>query len=319
MVDTQVQFRRGTTAENDAFTGAVGEMTIDTIMESFRIHDGSQAGGFHVGASPHERKTADYTALRGDRCKLLEFDSGSAITLDLTAAATLLEGWFVYVNNSGAGTLTIDPNGAELIDDASTITLDQNQSTIIFCDGAAFWTVGRTTADGLTSISNTAITAVTNIDVTGFVPGTYDNYEVWISNGQPADDGVLLEMETSTDGGSSFDTGVSDYTWAKNRVSEGATNSLSGDPDDARIELGGTVGNAANENASVKISIFNPETAEFTSFTWQMIFRSTLTDFFTLVGGGNRQSAADVNALRFHWSAGNWVAQGNIQFLGIVQ
>lgn len=90
----------------------------------------------------HDRKTATYTAAASDRGRLLEFDSASAITLNLTAAATLGEGWFAYVKNSGAGVLTIDPNGAELVDDAATITLNQNGSTIIFCDSAAFWTVG---------------------------------------------------------------------------------------------------------------------------------------------------------------------------------
>lgn len=42
---TQVQFRRGTTAQNAAFTGAAGEITINTSNVSLRVHDGSTAGG----------------------------------------------------------------------------------------------------------------------------------------------------------------------------------------------------------------------------------------------------------------------------------
>ena len=42
---TQLQFRRGTTAQNNSFTGAVGEISIDTDTENVRVHDGSQAGG----------------------------------------------------------------------------------------------------------------------------------------------------------------------------------------------------------------------------------------------------------------------------------
>ena len=41
----QVQFRRGSTFENDAFTGAVGEVTVDTTTKGVRVHDGSTAGG----------------------------------------------------------------------------------------------------------------------------------------------------------------------------------------------------------------------------------------------------------------------------------
>ena len=45
---TQLQFRRGTTAQNNSFTGVVGELTIDTNTENIRVHDGSQAGGFEI-------------------------------------------------------------------------------------------------------------------------------------------------------------------------------------------------------------------------------------------------------------------------------
>jgi hypothetical protein len=48
---TQVQFRRGTTAQNDSFTGAVGELSVDTDVKTIRIHDGSTAGGFSVARS----------------------------------------------------------------------------------------------------------------------------------------------------------------------------------------------------------------------------------------------------------------------------
>ena len=40
-----VQFRRGTTAQNNSFTGAVGELSINTTNNSIRVHDGSTAGG----------------------------------------------------------------------------------------------------------------------------------------------------------------------------------------------------------------------------------------------------------------------------------
>ena len=42
---TQVQFRRGSTAQNDAFTGAVGELTVDTSLYVLRIHDSVTPGG----------------------------------------------------------------------------------------------------------------------------------------------------------------------------------------------------------------------------------------------------------------------------------
>lgn len=45
---TQLQLRRGTTAENDAFTGAIGEVTMDTTTNGLRVHDGITMGGHKV-------------------------------------------------------------------------------------------------------------------------------------------------------------------------------------------------------------------------------------------------------------------------------
>lgn len=38
--------RRGTTAEHTTFTGAEGEVTVDTTKDTLVVHDGSTAGGF---------------------------------------------------------------------------------------------------------------------------------------------------------------------------------------------------------------------------------------------------------------------------------
>lgn len=42
---TQVQLRRGTKEQNDAFVGAVGELTYCTDSKELRIHDGVTIGG----------------------------------------------------------------------------------------------------------------------------------------------------------------------------------------------------------------------------------------------------------------------------------
>ena len=42
---TVLQHRRGTATQNDAFTGAAGELTIDLTNDTIRVHDGSTQGG----------------------------------------------------------------------------------------------------------------------------------------------------------------------------------------------------------------------------------------------------------------------------------
>ncbi len=86
-------------------------------------------------------KAAAYTALVADRSKLIDYTG--AYTLAFTAAATLGDGWWCAVRNSGTGTVTLDPNGAELIDGLASVTLSPGESCLVVCNGAAFKTVGR--------------------------------------------------------------------------------------------------------------------------------------------------------------------------------
>jgi hypothetical protein len=44
----QVQYRRGSASQNDVFTGALGEITVDTTNKTIRVHDGTTAGGSNI-------------------------------------------------------------------------------------------------------------------------------------------------------------------------------------------------------------------------------------------------------------------------------
>jgi len=84
-------------------------------------------------------KTADYTLVASDRAGLINWGGGLG-TLTLTAAATLGDDWFVYVRNSGVGSVTVQ--GAETIDGTVSKTFDPGDACVITCDGSAFYTVG---------------------------------------------------------------------------------------------------------------------------------------------------------------------------------
>jgi len=45
MAGTQVQFKRGTTTQHASFTGAEGEITINTTKKALVVHDGTTQGG----------------------------------------------------------------------------------------------------------------------------------------------------------------------------------------------------------------------------------------------------------------------------------
>lgn len=47
-MSTQVQYRRGTATQNNAFVGALAEITVDTTNKTLRVHDGATAGGSNI-------------------------------------------------------------------------------------------------------------------------------------------------------------------------------------------------------------------------------------------------------------------------------
>lgn len=59
---TQVQFRRGTTAQHQTFTGAEGEITVDTDKKTAVVHDGVQPGGHEMAS---KKSLVAYTVALG--------------------------------------------------------------------------------------------------------------------------------------------------------------------------------------------------------------------------------------------------------------
>jgi hypothetical protein len=78
---TAVQFRRGTTAQHAAFTGADGEITVDTDKEVAVIHNGSLAGGFPLAGA-----NIAQTFTKAQRGAITALTDGATITPDFALA-----------------------------------------------------------------------------------------------------------------------------------------------------------------------------------------------------------------------------------------
>ena len=100
---TQVQFRRGTTAEHSGFKGADGEVTVDTSLKTVVIHDALTNGGFPVlrqdaSNSQLERGSTSSCALK------FAGDPNTGLISPASDEIALVTG--------GSSRLTIDANGA---------------------------------------------------------------------------------------------------------------------------------------------------------------------------------------------------------------
>lgn len=80
--------------------------------------------------------SANYTPVAGDNGKV--FDCSAALTLNMTAAATLGAGWWCQVVNNSSGNVTIDPNASETIDGQTTGIVYPGFKMLVICDGTLF-------------------------------------------------------------------------------------------------------------------------------------------------------------------------------------
>lgn len=64
-----LQIRRGTSVQNDNFTGLNGEITFDTTNKTLRVHDGETLGGFALARADEEQGSGssfDITSVSSD-------------------------------------------------------------------------------------------------------------------------------------------------------------------------------------------------------------------------------------------------------------
>ena len=111
-----------------------------------------------------------YTAVKVDHGQF--WRCSGAVTINLTAGATLVSGWHLWIK-CYAGTTTIVPNGAETIDGNPSLVLTEGQSVLLIgTGGATFFTVAI--SDGgsfpkgyITSLtlSNNAVDPGNDIDI----------------------------------------------------------------------------------------------------------------------------------------------------------
>jgi hypothetical protein len=126
----QVQRRRGTATQHTSFTGAEGEISVNTTNKSVHVHDGVTAGGVE--------------AARADLSNVSDANLNSALSGNTVASLTItsadinggtIDGVTIGGASAGAGTFTsvtgtsLDMNGNA--DFSGNITLSQATSTTI--------------------------------------------------------------------------------------------------------------------------------------------------------------------------------------------
>lgn len=84
---------------------------------------------------------SSYTSGVDDRAKMFNF-TGAQATFTLPDPTVGGDNWFLYLRNSGSGSITATPPGSTTIDGAGTLAFQPGESAIIATDGTNFFTIG---------------------------------------------------------------------------------------------------------------------------------------------------------------------------------
>lgn len=162
--------------------------------------------------------------------------------------------------------------------------------------GGGAWTLIQTQEASTSS----TISFSTGID------STYDHYVIVISD-VVASGNMALRMATSTDGGSTYDSGASNYAYAVQGREIGGTDSDTQNTGQTFCQIGAST----HSSFSAIVDLYNPSGTSQTG--WYTRF---ISDDIMSTGMGRRLSAADVDAIQFAGSSGTFTT-GRFTLYGI--
>lgn len=145
----QVQLRRGTTAQHGSFTGAAGEVTVDTDLNVLRVHDGATAGGHPT--QPYDANTAKLNVAQtfsakqtfGTTTKLQQALEKVTITAGAPASTQNFDALtqaiqYFTSNNANNWTLNVRGDGSNSLDSIMAIGEALTIAIIVTNGGTAY-------------------------------------------------------------------------------------------------------------------------------------------------------------------------------------
>lgn len=193
----QVKFRRGSNSQHGSFTGADGEITVDTTNKTLRVHDGVTVGGTRL---------AKYSEISSSSANLQHVTTSvipaSNVTYDLGTPtkrwrSLYLSGSTIYLGNVN---ITTTANGRISFTDAANQPAPI-QTSAIFITGSNQSDIAKLTVTDLilrnvlgTQYGGTGVSSIVKDGVAfgattsrlGFITGLYGQVMQISANGTPS-------------------------------------------------------------------------------------------------------------------------------------
>jgi hypothetical protein len=164
-----------------------------------------------------------------------------------------------------------------------------------------------------------------SIDFTSGIDSTYDEYVILFNNVVPATNGAQLYMRVSTNNGSSWESGGTDYGYTSTGLNSVGTAVSIASNGAAWMQIAGTstadfgLGNAAGRSSRGRVEISLPSSSSINKkLGWKTGWSSEggTNYLYTLSGEGEYRATTAINGIRFLMSSGN-ITSGSFYLYGV--
>lgn len=146
---TEVRFRRGTTSENDEFTGAEGEVVVDTTIHTLRVHDGDKEGGYEIALADMTNVNVASLAERTEGDSLMYYDMRNLVASTASEAKKREIGSILTTDYGLAYADTSNINTADLVDPDKHGGSPAGNKPLAYVDMSNVNTVDLATGEGI--------------------------------------------------------------------------------------------------------------------------------------------------------------------------
>jgi hypothetical protein len=285
------------------------------------------AGGFKVFTTGEVLTSADTNnfLMQG----VLVFDDATARDAAITAP---VEGQFAYLKDTNVTTYYTGSAWANLDTTGMTNPMTTTADIIYSSSGSTPARLGIGTAGqvlqvnsgatapewatpaaggGMTLLSTTAITAVSQVSITG-IDQTYNQLVIVMENAATTNTGVALQVRFNTN------TTSGQYAYVSRGIDGGAVSDFNS-ASNSLIQTGLNISTTANTN-SINTVFTIPRYTNTTrkSFTFNTAAISSSSSTQALfIGTGSFLGSAAISSVQFIVGAGTFTAQGNIYIYGV--
>lgn len=335
-----IDFTVSTSAGNagNSFTQQIA--TLEPASSQGAAGAAGAAGTLNFPINP---QITTYQVLAGDftSCKAITVASGTFTATLVASGSQPANGQCLWIVNYGSGVVTISRSGQNINGGTASLSLAAGSATaptaaFILSDGTNYFasvmggtavtSVGGLTGvvpGGLILVEQHTASSSAELDFTTCISSTYDDYVIRGIAVAPATNAANLQIQYSTNSGSSYIT-TSSYQWGYWYVQAGAVSSgqVNSTGTDTSIHLTNANSNGSGASESFVYNLFAPGSGTtvtvLSDWTITQVNSGSAPTYYKESGLAEIVTAAAVNAFRVLYSSGN-IASGTVRCYGVAK